>query len=296
MVGVLGDFDQLWDFNDPYGTERAFRQLLDDAGEDDSPAAISELLTQIARAEGLQRRFDDAHRTLDEVLSRLDEGGSPPGVRYLLERGRVFNSSGSREPALPLFVEAWEAARALREDVLAIDAAHMIAIVEAPENQLVWNLRALELAESSSDPRARRWLGSLYNNIGWTYHDAGDFEQALATFERGLAWQCEHGTRDGRLIAEWTVGRALRSLGRYDEAILIHESLHREREVAGESDGYIHEELGECLLAIDRDEEARPHFAEAYRLLSIDEWLLANEPERLKRLRFLSADPGHPES
>lgn len=285
---MLGEFDRLWNFGDPAGTERAFRQLLGDAGEIAPPDDVAELLTQIARAEGLQRRFDEAHRTLDAVVPRLDGTPSRPRVRYLLERGRAFNSSGSRDEALPLFVEAWELARAIGADALAVDAAHMVAIAEVAERRLEWNLRAMDLAQASDDPKANRWLGSLYNNIGWTYHDAGDFARALIVFEQGRAWQRDHGTRDGRLIAEWTVGRALRSLGRIEEALRMQESVLRERQSAGESDGFIHEELGECLLALGRDTEARPHFAEAYQILSTDDWLVANESQRLERMLLLS--------
>jgi hypothetical protein len=42
----------------------------------------------------------------------------------------------------------------------------MLGIVEAPEQQLAWSLRALELADTTSDQRSKKWLGSLYNNIG----------------------------------------------------------------------------------------------------------------------------------
>ena len=55
----------------------------------------------------------------------------------------------------------------------------------------------------------------------------------------------------------------------------------------GIPDGYNHEEIGECLLALGRPDEARPHFARAYEILSKDAWLADGEPERLKRLAEL---------
>ena len=54
------------------------------------------------------------------------------------------------------------------------------------------------------------------------------------------------------------------------------------------ADGYAYEEVGECLLLKDQADEAKPYFARAYELLSADEWLMANEPARLERLRTLS--------
>ena len=60
---------------------------------------------------------------------------------------------------------------------------------------------------------------------------------------------------------------------------------------AGEQDGYVEEELGECLLALGRESQARPHFAAAYGLLRSDIWLARDEPARLARLRDLGGVP-----
>lgn len=70
----------------------------------------------------------------------------------------------------------------------------------------------------------------------------------------------------------------MHALGRVDEALVI----------AGELDPYVDDEMGECLFAIGRAEEARPHFSTAYTSLSQDEWFGANEPARLERLRRLA--------
>jgi hypothetical protein len=45
--------------------------------------------------------------------------------------------------------------------------------------------------------------------------------------------------------------------------------------------------MGECLLALGRADEARPHFARAYELLSQDEWFPADEKQRLARMKEL---------
>jgi hypothetical protein len=51
----------------------------------------------------------------------------------------------------------------------------MVAIVASGDEALAWNQRALELAQASPDPDARRWRASLFNNLGWTYHDRGEY-------------------------------------------------------------------------------------------------------------------------
>ena len=145
----------------------------------------------------------------------------------------------------------------------------------------------MEAAEASEDPRAREWLGPLYNNTGWTYHDAGEYEKALELFEKGLAWRQERDNQQTTRIAKWTVGRAKRSLGRTEDALAIQQSLLEEHEAAVTSDGFVFEEVAECLFALGRPDEARPHFGRAYQELSKDGWLTENEPERLDRLKRL---------
>jgi tetratricopeptide (TPR) repeat protein len=282
----LPDFDSLWDYSNPAHTEVNFRALLPQFNEDG--AARLELLTQIARAQGLQGKFDDAHRTLDEVERQLDEKASRAHVRYLLERGRVFNSSKQQEKAKPYFEQAFDEARQLEEDFYAVDAIHMLAILADPASALTLNLRAIQLAESSTQERARGWLGSLYNNMGWTYHDMGDFESALEMFEKAEAFRRSRNDANATRVATWAVARCLRSLNRVEESLSKQLILEKEFESVGETDGYVFEEIGECLLLLDRKEEARPYFAKAYEVLSQDGFLVANEAERLERLKQLA--------
>ncbi len=284
----LPDFDSQWDYSDPAGTELVFRRILAETADEADASYRAQLLTQIARTQGLQRQFDAAHATLEEAQGEL-RGEMPTAyVRYLLERGRVLNTAGEPAEARPCFMEAWLLSHDSDLDGYAVDAAHMLGIVESGEEALRWNLRALELAERSSDPGAQRWRGSLHNNIGWTFHEDRDYDRALAHFERALELRREEGKEENIRIARWCVARCLRSLARLEEALGIQREL--EQEIAGldNPDGYVAEEIGECLLALGRREEARPYFAQAYRRLSQDPSLVEGEPLRLRRLRALA--------
>ncbi len=287
----LVDFDALWDFQHPDASERGFRALLPAAQAAADATYTAELLTQIARAQGLQGHFDQAHTTLAQAAPQLAHAAPRAHVRYLLERGRVFRSGGDDDQARPAFLDAWELAREHGEIAYAVDAAHMLGIIGSPEDQVTWNERALALADESDDEAARRWLGPLYNNLGWTYHDTGRYDEALDLFRRGLRFRQESGQIREARLARWAVGRALRSLERYDEALRVQETLRDELEASGHEDGFVYEELGEILLATDQPDEARPYFDHALTLLSQDEWLAGHEPERIARLRALAADP-----
>ena len=298
-MSELPDFDELWDYNDPEKTERVFRELLAVAESAGDPGYHAQLLTQIARTHSLRREFETAHRILDEVEVLFRNIDTPPDhsdtapdqetpisrIRCLLERGRTFNSAGDVESAGPLFEEAWDLARGIGADYHAVDAAHMLGICETGEKALRWNETAMDAAEASHDSRAKEWLGALYNNTGWTYHDAGDYERALERFEKGLAWRVERNDPVTIRIAKWSVARALRSLGRAVEALDMQRSLLAEHKSAGTKDGYVYEELAECLLILGKADDARPFFNLAYHELSKDAWLKENEADRLDRLQ-----------
>jgi tetratricopeptide (TPR) repeat protein len=229
----------LWDFDDPAASGERFLDVAEHADEPDKTA----WLTQYVRSLGLQERYDDAHKVLDRLAS-----DDPQAATYLdLERGRVLNSSGRPEQARPLFESAARTAAGAGLDALHVDALHMLAIVAPPEEQHDLNRRALEVARSSTDPAARDWDASLLNNIGMTYADAGDFDQALATFEEALAARERIGDPGRTRVARWMVAWALRNLGRRDEALRMQQELKQELDSVGETDQYVDEEL--ALLA-----------------------------------------------
>jgi tetratricopeptide (TPR) repeat protein len=279
------DLQALWDYNDPAASEARFQAQL--AHTPPETELALELQTQIARAQGLQRRFDEGHRTLDAVQAQIRPGQQRAQIRTWLERGRLFNSAGAPALPRPLFLQAWDAALPAGEKFLAVDAAHMLAIVEPPAQQLAWAQQAIAVAEQSNDDRTRGWLGSLYNNLGWTYHDLGEHEAALATFEKALAWRKAAGSVPEIRIAEWSVARILRALDRPAEALTIQRRLEAEWAADGGDDGYVLEEIGECLLALGDTTAASPYFARAYDALHTDPWLASNEAARLERLRTL---------
>lgn len=275
--------DRLWDYDDPAGSEARFRAALEQLAIGGS--LYVETVTQIARAQGLQRQFEAAHSTLDTLTawptlrSRL---------RYWLERGRVFNSSGERAQARDCFQTAFDLGQGTDEEFYTIDAAHMLAIAaDSAESALAWNEHALRLTNAASDPRARGWQASLANNLGWTYHDLGDYRRALDLFEQALAARRLQGDQTRIRIARWCVARAWRSLGRIAEALAWQRDLHAEWQANGSVDGYVLEEIGECLLLLNQAAAARPYFQQAYAILAQDDWLAAAEPQRLARLHQL---------
>ncbi|HET8603887.1 MAG TPA: tetratricopeptide repeat protein [Marmoricola sp.] len=236
---MLVDVAALWDFSDPAGSEHRFA---DAAGAASGPSRLV-LLTQLARARGLQERYAEAHLVLDEVAA-ADVPDAEVCTRLALERGRVLRSAGDPAGAAPWFDRAADLAREAGLEALLVDALHMVALVAPAEQQLGLTRETLALARASADPAARAWEASLLNNLGMCLVDAGKLEDALATFREALA-ACERlgkPVADVR-VARWMIGWTLRLLGRDAEALVVQEALKTELGRAGEVDPYVDEEL-----------------------------------------------------
>ena len=280
--------DALWNFNDPAASEARFR-----AERARHAAASREALeteTQVARTQSLRRQFAAAHATLDAIEPGLAAVDARVRVRYLLERGRTFNSSDAPEKAVPLFADAAARSAALGragDEFYTVDALHMLGIAAPPDARLGWNLKALAAADAASDSRARNWRGSLLNNLGWTYFDTGDAATALDYWKRALAFRQEAGDAVRIREAKWAVARGLRAQGQLDEAAAMQIALVKEFDAIGEKDGYVFEELAEIAVARGDRAAAAPWAAKAYAALKDDGGLQASEPARLKRLAAL---------
>jgi tetratricopeptide (TPR) repeat protein len=285
-------FDALWDYNDPAASEARFMEVRQTLGAPEDHARLMELDTQIARAQGLQGRFADALAMLEMVEAALRPDETRAAVRYQLEFGRVLRSSGSPEAARPFFERAQALAEASAEDRFAVDARHMVALVEPdPGRRVSLMLDDLEFAAASADPDARKWRGTLWNNIGMAFHEMGDLVDALEAFETAAGFW-EEDAPDRVLVAHWMVAWTLRLQGRLAEALATQEVLERAHQQAGTPGPYVQEELGELHLALatgpdadDHRRRARDHFARAYTLLR-DE--LAGDPDRLARMKGMA--------
>jgi tetratricopeptide (TPR) repeat protein len=279
------DIKSLWNFSDPAASEALFRERLKTSRGDD---ALS-LQTQIARSLGLRSRFDEAHALLDVLEPQLVGAGAEPRVRYLLERGRAYRSAKKPGLAKPLFLQAVELAGSHKLDELAVDAMHMVALVEpAAADQLQWNQRALVLAQASRDANARSWEASLANNIGMTLHTESRYDAALASFKAALAARERSGQAGPIRIAHWMIAWTLRALKRHDEALAILRRLEREFDAIKEADGYVFEEIAENLLVQGQAAQAKPYFARAHQVLSADTSPDRPDAAHLARLLELS--------
>jgi tetratricopeptide (TPR) repeat protein len=257
------DLSKLWDYSKPDVSEQRFRDALTGATPDE--ALI--LQTQIARTWGIRRDFARARETLAGVAPKLPNASAEANVRYWLELGRTWSSTAHapesqttevRENARAAYMRAIDLAKSAQLDDLAIDALHMMVAVDTdPNDQLEWNLKALDYMEQSTQPAAKAWEGSLRNNVGYALYLGGKYGDALEQFQLSLAARERAGGVRNIRIAHWMIALTLRAMGRLQEALAIQLRLEREWEAAGEPDPYVWEELEHIYRALGDEPKAQ---------------------------------------
>jgi tetratricopeptide (TPR) repeat protein len=281
---VKDELRPLWDFRDLDASEARFTERLD-AEQDDGLRA--ELLTQLARVDGLRGEFEAGELRLRDAEA-LAGVSARAVIRIDLERGRLRNSSGDPEAALPLFVRATEHAEEHGERFIAADAAHMAAIA-APdrETRLAWTKHGIALAESGDG--GRYWVGPLLNNLGWDQYEAGEHEAALASFEQALEHRLgDPENREAIAFARYAVAKAQQALGHHGEATEQLALAIAWTEDQSAPDGWYHEALAHSAAALGREDEARRNAELALELLPDADPSFADDGERVGRLRALA--------
>jgi len=244
------DIDKLWSFEDPVASEARFRA--ERARWPDGSAEALEIDTQVARTLGLQDRFGEARTLLDRIVPSIAAAPPRGEVRWLLEWGRMLNSSGNPEGAMSHFHAALARSaddRAPDAAFYRIDALHMLGIAAPPSQRTGFNRRALAAAEQATEPRARGWRASVLNNLGWSLLDDGDPTAALDAWQQALVVREAAGDVSRIRFAKWAVGRGLRANGRLDEAERMQRALAAEIPQGDANVRYVQEELAEIAKA-----------------------------------------------
>ena len=283
------DSDLPWDVTDPVRSEIRLRRLRDELAKDPQQRARwIEVTTQIARAQSLQGKLVEAERSIEEAERLLPTVTElVPTLRVLLERGRLLVHRRTPSEARSRFFDVWKLATEAGETFFAVDAAQMLSVIETPKKRGEWTLRALELAEKSTDPRVRRWCGPLHVELGWHFAELLQLPRALECFDAAIErFKSDGASRQASMARCWGA-RTLRLMNRFEEALAIQQEVQHELQHLGMSDGFVFEEIGECLRALKRTPEAEVYFKRAYDLLSADEWIANNDSARIKRLKTL---------
>lgn len=257
----------------------------------DSTGASVEVLSQLARAQALQGKLVEARATLDHIQKMISvtSGELDPRaeIRWLLEAGRLNCLSMSPARAHDLFARAWTRANETNQNYFAIEAALMLSVVRPPKFQNEWLKKALELAETATDPACKIWLAQLLFLEGWHAYDFRQFDKALASFERALAQPSVVQDESKGFSIQWSRARTLRALGRVPEALEAQKALLTKLSGVGRVSGYVYLEVAECHQLLKHKDDAKSYFELAYAELSVDGWFSDNKMDELDRMKYL---------
>lgn len=222
--------------------DSADSQAVDDAvaeigaafSQRDYPTALekAKIALQLARADascaqlvtclGLAARMYSVNGDWETGRSLVKEAGEKtsielgrPHLRYLWTLGRYAWHDEKIDKARNTYKEMLELANQQQRYRDAVDATHMLALIEPEKSdQVKWALEGIKAAEASGE---EGWLGPLWNNLGWTYDEMGEHEKALEALLKARKYH-QSSPAIPRAVAENSVGYAYFKVGKLDEA------------------------------------------------------------------------------
>jgi len=285
------DIDGYWSSGDFATIEAAIRSALPTDVNGEWGTTALDAITQLVRVQNLQGKTTEAKENLELarklIMAIAPEKQTRLEIRLLLEEGRHLCLSMMPSKAQTHFSQAWTMATAANEIALAIEAAVMLSISQPPKYRNDWLQRAIELAEKTDVQQAKLWLAQLYLMDGWHAFDFRRFDDALKSFKSALERPREHGEMTSLILIKWCVARAMRALGRIQEALDIQRELLAEVSSEGKLNGHVFLEIAECLQLLRKTEEAKTYFESAYKELSVNGWYTDNKASELSRILHL---------
>ncbi len=148
---------------------------------------------------------------LEQARVHSSAQGDPVGwSRYLGVRGRFEWTAKDSVAATATFKGLFDYCETNELYERAVDATHMIAIVAPHAERFEWAHKGIAMAEAGE---LTGWLGPLWNNLGWDYVDAGNYEKGLEALEQARVYHYETGQQLSELIADYSVAHVKRLMG-----------------------------------------------------------------------------------
>jgi len=215
-AGLLKQGDHVFRSRDYESATAIYKRAAVLAEKQGAQETLVEALSMAARGHLIRKQAEQGQPFLDRA-AKLAKASQPAGwSRYLGVRGRFEWKVEQDRPKATKTFESMHA-YCLQHELWsrAVDAAHMVAITGTADQQVAWALKGIAAAEKGG---MDGWLGPLWNNLGNTYQDRGENEQALEAFLKARHYHWK-GTREvPKLVADWAVGMAYRRVGQYVEA------------------------------------------------------------------------------
>lgn len=262
-LSLIAQGDTLFNAREYDKAREFFMQVADSARTTNDNSALTEAYAMIARSYLILEKKNEGRPWIEKAaeIARKDE---PLGwSRYLGVRGRFEWKDSLMDVAVATFKEMYRYCSMNRLYERAIDAAHMVAIVGGPEEQLEWGLKGIKEAEAGN---ITRWLGPLWNNLGWTYESTGKYRESIDAYTKAREYHYKYSDEKSKLVADWALGHAYRLNNQPDSAAQwITPDLLAKFETIGDGEfqGWVFKELGEIALLRSKPDSALSFFVRA---------------------------------
>jgi tetratricopeptide (TPR) repeat protein len=212
---LLNQADSVFGLREYVNSRRFYQKALDAAKKAGDNSSMTEAMAMITRTYLIEKNMEIAvnwmHATEQIALEQEHLGWS----RFQAVKGRFLWRENKLQEATKLFERLYEYCSKNKLHERAIDAAHMVAITGDYQEQINWGHKGIKEAEEGN---VTGWLGPLWNNLGATFEDMGQYDSSLMAYRKARDYHYEHGTEANKMIADWAVGHAYLNLKDYDSA------------------------------------------------------------------------------
>lgn len=242
------------------------RDLYMQAAEKGNKSEITEANAMIARTYLIEGDPKEGMVYLTKTVETASPDLPLGWSRYLGVRGRFEWNNKNLDKAVQTFKEMFYYCQEHQLYDRAVDAAHMVAIVGTPNEQVEWGLKGIEFAKEHN---AESWLGPLWNNLGATYENLEHYPDALNAYKKAREYHYKYGTERNKLIADWAVGHAYRLSDSIKQADSILTPLIAWSKKLGETEflGWTCKDLGDIQFDAGNYYEASNYYRDALRNL-----------------------------
>ncbi|MCA8910609.1 MAG: tetratricopeptide repeat protein [Planctomycetes bacterium] len=204
--GLLKEGDSLFGQNKYDEARRKYEKAAEAAGNENNEQVLVEALAQVARMYSVEGKFDEGRPWLARAEEHADSEEPLGWSRFLGVQGRYFwRDEKDNDKAKTTFIKMYEYCKEKKLFSRQLDAAHMVAIVAPPDEQVEWALNSIDAAEKAGE---KGWLAVLWNNLGWTYEEQGEYPKMLEALQNARKYHYEVGNDLSKLVADFGVGRA----------------------------------------------------------------------------------------
>ncbi|BCX05585.1 MAG: hypothetical protein KatS3mg053_3523 [Candidatus Roseilinea sp.] len=222
----------------------------------------------------------EAWDLLETAAQLFDQAGDEVGwgrtwigrLTVAVQLNRVPEAIRQANVARDIFIRHGEHLRQLRIEMALGDLHRELGDHRAAMTYY----RTAAATATQLDAQGEYELRAIYNNMGVAALQSGQLREALQAFERSLALLTQHGEDAAAVICRNNIGVTLARQGHLRDALkyLSHRPEHEPLSLP--LDARIHTEKIECLLALNRFEEARQTCLDSCReLLRVEAHLAA---------------------